>query len=62
MPHVLKSEKCPFIHKPLDDCYCNNLTSKNIDSALYFCNKYFKQCEFYIRKSAKEKHSNGINY
>ncbi len=58
MSCLLSNEKCPFIHKPFGDCYCANLTSRNIESAIYFCSKYFKQCEIYIKNAQKKDRGN----
>ncbi len=55
------NEKCPFVNKPFDNCYCANLTSNTIESALYFCGKHYKQCEFYIKNANKERILNRNN-
>ncbi len=52
--HLSSNEKCPYIRKPFTDCYCANLTSRNIESAIYYCNKYFNQCDIYINNVLKE--------
>jgi len=38
---------CPFVKKPFPDCYCFNLTSRNIDTAIVYCGNKFKECEIY---------------
>ncbi len=61
MSHPLSNEKCPFVNNPFDNCYCANLTSKTIESALYFCNKNYKQCEFYIKTANNKQVANKGN-
>ena len=38
---------CPLIKREYRECYCNNLTSRNISLATYYCSKNFKQCSIY---------------
>ncbi len=51
---MLTYRRCPFVKKPFDDCFCANLTSKTVESALYFCNKHYKKCEFFAKNAHKE--------
>ncbi len=46
---VQQTEKniCPFVKKPFNDCYCFNLTSKNINSAIQYCSNNFEECDIY---------------
>jgi hypothetical protein len=38
---------CPFVRSPFPDCYCFNMTSKNIDSAIIYCGNKYKECRIY---------------
>lgn len=49
MPMLTKNDICPFVQEPFDECYCYNLTSRFIDSAIYYCGNHFKSCEIYKR-------------
>ena len=46
-PAEKSSSPCPFVKSPFPDCYCFNLTSRNIDSAISFCGSNFRECEIY---------------
>ena len=39
---------CPNIEAPLDNCYCNEMSSQDIENALYYCADQFDSCEIYI--------------
>ena len=44
-----KEESCPFVENPPEGCYCYNLdVLANIEKALYYCAKYFRDCKIYI--------------
>ena len=38
---------CPYLKKPVDDCYCVKMSSQDIERAIYFCTKDFKTCEIF---------------
>jgi hypothetical protein len=38
---------CPFVKNPFPDCYCFNMTSRNIDTAIVYCGNKFKECAIY---------------
>jgi hypothetical protein len=40
-------EMCPFIKRGLDDCYCMDLNSLNIEKSIYYCQHHFSKCEIY---------------
>ena len=42
---------CPNIEAPHADCYCNNLTSQDIEKAIYYCAKNFNSCKIYIESN-----------
>jgi hypothetical protein len=48
-----KSNKklCPFVKKPFNDCYCFNMTSKNIYPAIAYCSNNFSNCSIYRKNS-----------
>jgi hypothetical protein len=48
-----KSRICPFVEKPFAYCYCFNLTSRDIDPAIYYCSKNFEVCEIYKKNFQK---------
>jgi len=57
MSVVTKNEICPYVQSPFDDCYCYNLTSRYIKSAIYYCGSHFRTCEIYKRNtSGKHRH------
>ena len=48
---------CPFVRNPGESCYCYILdTQEDIKKALYYCMRYFRDCEIYISK----KKENGL--
>ncbi len=38
---------CPFVKNPYTYCYCFNMTSKDINSAIHYCGNNFERCEIY---------------
>lgn len=42
-----RNEICQFVQHPFSECYCFNLTSQYINSAIYYCGKHFAACEIY---------------
>jgi hypothetical protein len=42
-----KSNICPFVRQPFSYCYCFSLTSKDIDSAIYYCSNNYTVCDIY---------------
>lgn len=58
MAVISKIEICPFVQDPFDNCYCFNLTSRHVSSAIYYCGNHYADCEIYKKKTACEtKHS-----
>lgn len=49
----LVKPRCPFILEPHEDCYCADLSSQNIEKALYFCVENYIQCKIYEMLSEK---------
>ncbi|RJQ54042.1 MAG: hypothetical protein C4526_05460 [Nitrospiraceae bacterium] len=47
MSVLMKNEICPFVQEPFNDCYCYNLTSRYISSAIYYCANHYTMCEVY---------------
>ncbi len=50
----INSKLCPFVKKPFTDCYCFNLTSRDINSAIHYCSSDFKSCDIYKRGSDRQ--------
>ncbi len=46
---IQETAMCPLIGKDRDGCYCNNLTSMNIERVIHYCQNNFKECEIYRR-------------
>lgn len=42
-----RNEICRFVQNPFFDCYCFNLTSQHINSAIYYCGNHFNACKIY---------------
>ena len=42
-----KSNICPYVKQPFSYCYCFSLTSKDIDSAIYYCSNNYTVCDIY---------------
>lgn len=42
-----EKQLCPFIIQHRTECYCTELNSQTIESALYYCGSNFTQCKFY---------------
>gem|GEM_PF-1372189 len=38
---------CPFMKSPMDNCYCRNLSSENIEKAHDFCSGDYESCVIY---------------
>ncbi len=53
----IKNRICPFVEKPFEYCYCFNLTSRDIDPAIYYCSKNFEVCEIYKKHFQRTDHS-----
>lgn len=59
MPVLTKNEVCPFVHEPFDKCYCFNLTSRYIKSAIYYCGNHYTSCEIFRKNTAKKNPHDG---
>ncbi len=42
-------EMCPILDNPEPDCYCVNLTSLNVQLAIQYCLRNFRECPIYKR-------------
>ena len=42
-----KSGICPFMKAPMEECYCRNLSSENIEKAYDFCSGDYKACAIF---------------
>lgn len=38
---------CPYVKNPFRECYCFDLSSKTIDSAITYCGNNFRSCGFF---------------
>ena len=41
---------CPLLKEPFEECYCNSMSSQDIEKTIFFCNGGFKSCAIYILK------------
>jgi len=46
---------CQFVQNPFPDCYCFNLTSQHIKSAIHYCGNHFTACEIYKKNVSTNK-------
>ena len=46
----LKNKLCPLVKNPLDNCYCLNLNSSNINPAIHYCGNHYRACEIFKKK------------
>ena len=47
---------CPNVQVPLDNCFCNEMSSQDVERAIYYCANNYDSCEIYI-----EHHSDLLN-
>jgi hypothetical protein len=38
---------CPVLRSPFDECYCNKMSSQDIERAIYLCSSHFEICDIY---------------
>ena len=43
---------CPNIEAPLDNCFCNEMNSQDVENAIYYCANNFDTCAIYIEYQA----------
>jgi len=43
---------CPCIEAPLDNCYCNEMSSQDVEKAIYYCANNYDSCELYLEYHA----------
>ncbi len=41
---------CPHVKNPFHDCYCFDLNSRTINSAINYCSSNFQACERYKKE------------
>jgi hypothetical protein len=41
---------CPLLREPLEECYCNSMSSQDIEKTIFFCSHSYKACEIYKSK------------
>ena len=51
-----EKELCPFIKNKDRECYCNNMTSWNIQYIIEYCGNNYKECDIYekLEESTKK--------
>jgi hypothetical protein len=42
-----KQRNCPLVKEPMAECFCLNMTSININRAIYYCSGDYKKCYLY---------------
>jgi len=38
---------CPLLQEPLEECYCNSMSSQDIEKTIFFCSRSYKTCEIF---------------
>ena len=51
MAFQIKHKLCPFVKKPLHDCYCFDLNSRNINPAIHYCSNYYESCDIFKKEA-----------
>lgn len=51
----IKNKLCPLVKNPLNECYCFDLNSKNINSAIRYCSEYYESCEIFKKQLVQGK-------
>jgi len=54
-----RNEICQFVQHPFTECYCFNLTSQHINSAIYYCGDHYTACEIYKKHISINKKDKG---
>lgn len=44
---VSSSKLCPLVKRSHKECFCSNINSSNVESAILYCMGDFSQCEIY---------------
>jgi hypothetical protein len=42
-----RGKLCPFLKNPCKECYCNSMSSQDVEKTVFFCTTGFKTCEIY---------------
>ncbi len=45
---------CPFIHRQYEECYCNSLSSQDIEKTISFCGGSYRLCQVYQFKDSSQ--------
>jgi hypothetical protein len=51
-----KFKVCPLVNNPRRDCYCLDMTSRNIEKVVRYCSGDYEQCAIYIESRQKRPH------
>ena len=44
---------CPHIEDPFEGCYCNEMSSQDVEHAIYFCANHYESCEIYVESCSQ---------
>ena len=42
---------CPNIEAPHDNCFCNEMSSQDVEKAIYYCANHYDSCEIYLESN-----------
>lgn len=45
---------CPFMHRHFEECYCNSLSSQDIEKVISICGGNYRLCHVYKAKGFSE--------
>ena len=48
-----KLKVCPLVSNPLQDCYCLDMNSRNIEKVVQFCSGDYERCAIYLENRTK---------
>ena len=43
---------CPNIEAPFDNCFCNEMSSQDVEKAIHYCANNYDSCEIYMEYHA----------
>jgi len=47
--------RCPFVAAPFPDCYVADLSSEDVEKAIFYCGGEFECCEIYAERMKMER-------
>ncbi len=54
MQKTEKTEKCPYLKEPCEECYFHHMSSQAAEKAIRFCGGNFAQCDIYKQRLINE--------